>query len=119
MAEEKKTTRKTAPKKTTSKKTSKKSEVVEVKEPVENVDVKDAENVSSAENASSATNFKTVKIATVLPEEGLKIRKGPSIAFEKAGKIPSGTEVEVLEEKDDFVRIGYGQWVMKNFLGGI
>lgn len=117
MPEEKKTTRKTAPKKTTSKKTSKKSEAVEVKEPVE--PIVSEEIVTSAENVSSATNFKTVKIATVLPEEGLKIRKGPSIAFEKAGKIPAGTEVEVLEEKDDFVRIGYDQWVMKNFLGGI
>lgn len=123
MPEEKKTTRKTAPKKTTSKKTSKKSEVVEVKEPVEPIVseeiVTSEENETSAENVSSATNFKTVKIATVLPEEGLKIRKGPSIAFEKAGKIPAGTEVDVLEEKDGFVRIGYDQWVMKNFLGGI
>ena len=117
MAEEKKTTRKTTPKKTTSKKTSKKSEVIEVKEPVE--PIVSEEIVTSEENVSSTTNFKTVKIATVLPEEGLKIRKGPSIAFEKAGKIPNGTEVEVLEEKDGFVRIGNDQWVMKSYLGGI
>ena len=113
MAEEKKTTRKTAPKKTTSKKTSKKSEVVEVKEPVE--------PIVSEENVTSEEKGIFVKIAVVLPEEGLKIRKGPGVTFDKyAGvKIPAGTEVEVLEEKDDFVRIGYDQWVMKSYLGGI
>lgn len=107
MAEEKKTTRKTAPKKTTSKKTSKKSEVVEVKEPVENVDVKNAEKGIF------------IKIAVVLPEEGLKIRTGPGVNYPKCGKLDAGTEVEVLEEMYDFIRIGQDQWVMKNFLGGI
>lgn len=63
----------------------------------------------------------SLKTATVLPAEGLKIRKGPSVDFDKyAGvKIPAGTEVDVLEEKDGFVRIGYDQWVMKSYLGGI
>lgn len=113
MAEEKKTTRKTAPKKTTSKKTSKKSKVVEVKEPVE--------PIVSEEVVTSEEKGIYVKIATVLPAEGLKIRKGPGIDFEKyAGvKIPAGTEVDVLEEKDGFVKIGYDQWVMKSYLGGI
>lgn len=113
MAEEKKTTRKSAPKKTTSKKTSKKSEVVEVKEPVE--------PIVSEEVVTSEEKGIFVKIAVVLPEEGLKIRKGPGVTFDKyAGvKIPAGTEVEVLEEKDGFVRIGYDQWVMKSYLGGI
>ena len=113
MAEEKKTTRKTAPKKTTSKKTSKKSEVVEVKGPVE--------PIVSEEIVTSEEKGIFVKIAVVLPEEGLKIRKGPGVTFDKyAGvKIPAGTEVEVLEEKDGFVRIGYDQWVMKSYLGGI
>lgn len=113
MAEEKKTTRKTAPKKTTSKKTSKKSEVVEVKEPVE--------PIVSEEIVSSEEKGIFVKTAIVLPEEGLKIRKGPGVTFDKyAGvKIPAGTEVDILEEKDGFVRIGYDQWVMKSYLGGI
>lgn len=63
----------------------------------------------------------SLKTATVLPAEGLKIRKGPGVDFDKyAGvKIPAGTEVDVLEEKDGFVRIGYDQWVMKSYLGGI
>lgn len=99
MAEEKKT----APKKSTAKRTSKKSEktavIAEIKPEI----------------------VVSLKTATVLPAEGLKIRKGPGVDFEKyAGvKIPAGTEVEVLEEKDDFVRIGYEQWVMKSYLGGI
>lgn len=111
MAEEKKTTRKTAPKKTTSKKTSKKSEVVEVKEPVE--------PIVSAENVTSAEKGIFVKIAVVLPEEGLKIRTGPGVNYPKCGKLDAGTEVEVLEEKYDFIRIGQDQWVMKSYLGGI
>ncbi len=103
MAEEKKTTRKTAPKKTTTRRTSKKSEktalIAEIKPEI----------------------VVSLKTATVLPAEGLKIRKGPGVDFDKyAGvKIPAGTEVDVLEEKDGFVRIGYDQWVMKNYLGGI
>ena len=111
MAEEKKTTRKTTPKKTTSKKTSKKSEVVEVKEPVE--------PIVSEEIATSEEKGIYVKIATVLPEEGLKIRTGPGVHYPKCGKLDAETEVEVLEEKDGFVRIGYDQWVMKSYLGGI
>ena len=99
MAEEKKT----APKKSTAKRTSKKSEktalIAEIKPEI----------------------VVSLKTATVLPAEGLKIRKGPGVDFDKyAGvKIPAGTEVDVLEEKDGFVRIGYDQWVMKNYLGGI
>jgi len=99
MAEEKKT----APKKSTAKRTSKKSEktavIAEIKPEI----------------------VVSLKTATVLPAEGLKIRKGPGVDFEKyAGvKIPAGTEVDVLEEKDGFVRIGYEQWVMKSYLGGI
>lgn len=117
MAEEKKTTRKTAPKKTTSKKTSKKSEVVEVKEPVE--PIVSEEIVTSAENVTSEEKGIYVKIATVLPEEGLNVRTGPDVKAPKYGKLKAGTEVEVLEEKDDFVRIGQDQWVMKSYLGGI
>lgn len=119
MAEEKKTTRKSAPKKTTTKRTSKKSEVVEIKEPVENVDVKDAENVSSATNFKSEEKGIFIKIAVVLPEEGLKIRTGPGVNYPKCGKLDKDTEVEVLEERYDFIRIGQDQWVMKSFLGGI
>jgi len=111
MAEEKKTTRKTAPKKTTSKKTSKKSEVVEVKEPVE--------PIVSEEIVTSEEKGIYVKIATVLPEEGLNVRTGPDAKAPKYGKLKAGTEVEVLEEKDGFVRIGQDQWVMKSYLGGI
>lgn len=123
MAEEKKTTRKTAPKKTTSKKTSKKSEVVEIKEPVEPIVseeiVTSEEKVTSAENVTSAEKGIFVRIAVVLPEEGLKIRTGPGVNYPKCGKLDAGTEVEVLEEKDGFIRIGQDQWVMKSYLGGI
>ena len=111
MAEEKKTTRKTAPKKTTSKKTSKKSEVIEVKEPVE--------PIVSEENVTSEEKGIYVKIAVVLPEEGLKIRTGPGVNYPKCGKLDKDTEVEVLEERYDFIRIGQDQWVMKSYLGGI
>lgn len=111
MPEEKKTTRKTAPKKTTSKKTSKKSEVVEVKEPVE--------PIVSSEVVTSEEKGIYVKIATVLPAEGLKIRKGPGLYYDKVGKLAAGDEVVILEEVGDFVRIGYEQWVMKSYLGGI
>lgn len=94
---------KAAPKKSTAKRTSKKSEktalIAEIKPEI----------------------VVSLKTATVLPEEGLNIRKGPGVDFDKyAGvKIPAGTEVDVLEEKDGFVRIGYEQWVMKSYLGGI
>lgn len=94
---------KAAPKKSTAKRTSKKSEktslIAEIKPEI----------------------VVSLKTATVLPAEGLKIRKGPGVDFGKyAGvKIPAGTEVDVLEEKDGFVRIGYEQWVMKSYLGGI
>ena len=76
------------------------------------------------ENTSEAAPLlpiRTYKVATVLPQEGLKIRKGPGVDFDKyAGmKIPAGTEVVILEEKDGFVRIGHDQWVMKSYLGGI
>lgn len=111
MPEEKKTTRKTAPKKTTSKKTSKKSEVVEVKEPVE--------TIVSEEIVTSEEKGIYVKIATVLPEEGLNVRTGPDVKAPKYGKLKAGTEVGVLEERNDFVRIGQDQWVMKSYLGGI
>ena len=99
MPEEKKT----APKKSTAKRTSKKSEKTAIIAKIK------PEIVVS------------LKTATVLPAEGLKIRKGPGVDFDKyAGvKIPAGTEVDVLEEKDGFVRIGYDQWVMKSYLGGI
>lgn len=111
MPEEKKTTRKTAPKKTTTKRTSKKSEQVEVKEPVE--------PIVSEENVTSEEKGIYVKIAVVLPEEGLKIRTGPGVNYPKCGKLDKDTEVEVLEERYDFIRIGQDQWVMKSYLGGI
>ena len=108
----------TAPKKETTekkprapRKTTKKAEVIAAVE---------EENLE--EPAETKISFtKIVKIATVLPAEGLKIRKGPGVDFDKyAGvKIPAGTEVVILEEKDGFVRIGYEQWVMKSYLGGI
>lgn len=76
------------------------------------------------ENASEVAPLFPINaymVAAVLPQEGLKIRKGPGVDFDKyAGvKIPAGTEVVILEEKDGFVRIGYDQWVMKSYLGGI
>lgn len=74
------------------------------------------ENTSEAAPAFIET---VCKVATVLPQEGLKIRKGPGLNFDKAGKLAAGDEVVILEEAGDFVRIGYEQWVMKSYLGGI
>lgn len=123
MPEEKKTTRKTAPKKET---TEKKPRAP--RKPTKKTEPTAAEQeifeASADENTSEVAPLlpiKTYKVATVLPQEGLKIRKGPGVGFDKyAGvKISTGTEVAILEEKDGFVRIGYEQWVMKNYLGGI
>ena len=114
MPEEKKTSKKSAPKKTTTRRSSKKTA-----EPVEVLD--QIQEAAPAEESLSAEikNVKVVSLATVLPEEGLKIRKGPGTNFDKDGKVAAGTEVEVLDIKDDFVRIGHDQWVMKKYLGGI
>lgn len=74
------------------------------------------------ENSSEVSPLlpiRTYKVATVLPQEGLKIRTGPGLYYAKVGKLAAGDEVVILEEVGDFVRIGYDQWVMKSYLGGI
>lgn len=112
MAKKETTKKETSEKKTRApRKSTKKAEVIPAVE----------EEILEKPAETKISFTKIVKIATVLPQEGLKIRKGPGVDFDKyAGvKIPAGTEVDVLEEKDGFVRIGYDQWVMKNYLGGI
>lgn len=114
------------PKKTT-KRTYKKKKV----EPVDIVDQIDevaaepeaqpAVEVIPEEAPVKKTSKKTVsvKLGTVIPEEGLKIRRGPGVKCEKIGKLAKDETVEILEENGDFVRIGHDQWVMKSFLGGL
>lgn len=115
----------TAPKKeTTEKKPRAPRKSTKKTEPVlEEEIIREIPEAPADENTSEAAllPIRTYKVATVLPQEGLKIRKGPGVDFDKyAGvKIPAGTEVVVLEEKNGFIRIGYDQWVMKSFLGGI
>lgn len=116
----------TAPKKeTTEKKPRAPRKSTKKTEPVlEEEIIREISEAPADENASEVAPLFPIKaymVAAVLPQEGLKIRKGPGVDFDKyAGvKIPAGTEVVILEEKDGFVRIGYDQWVMKSYLGGI
>ena len=121
MAEKKTTTKKTAAeKKPTEKKTtrrsSKKTEAIpETVEQLKVVAIAETE----AEFESKKVETKTIVIGEVIPDEGLKIRSGPGLNFDKIGKLKKGDEVEILEEKKDFVRIGHDQWCMKIHIGGI
>jgi len=48
--------------------------------------------------------------------ESVNVRQGPGIAYLKAGKpLAKGTAVEVLEEKDGWVRIDGGRWIAGNY----
>lgn len=113
MAEKKTTTKKDpAEKKPATKraprKSTKKADIIEEVQ----------EEAAPAEEAPKYETV-TVKIGVVIPDEGLKIRSGPGIKFDKIGKLKKNDKVEILEEKNDFVRIGHGQWCMKAHLGGI
>lgn len=106
----------TAPKKETTekkprapRKSSKKTEIIAAVE----------EEILEKPAETKISFTKIIKIGEVIPDEGLKIRSGPGLNFDKVGKLKKNDEVEVLEEKDDFVRIGHDQWVMKSYLGGI
>lgn len=109
------------PKKTT-KRTYKKKKVepVDIVDQIDEVAAEPAE-VIPEEAPVKKTSKKTVsvKLGTVIPEEGLKIRRGPGVKCEKIGKLAKDETVEILEENGDFVRIGHDQWVMKSFLGGL
>ncbi len=110
------------PKKTT-KRTYKKKKVepVDIVDQIDEVAAEPAAEVIPEEAPVKKTSKKTVsvKLGTVIPEEGLKIRRGPGVKCEKIGKLAKDETVEILEESGDFVRIGHDQWVMKSFLGGI
>lgn len=114
MAEKKTTTKKdpaekkTAATKRAPRKSTKKAEIIEEIQ----------EESATAEEAPKYETV-TVKIGVVIPDEGLKIRSGPGTKFDKIGKLKKNDKVEILEEKNDFVRIGYGQWCMKCHIGGI
>lgn len=106
----------TAPKKETTekkprapRKSSKKTEVIAA--------VK--EEILEEPAATKILPIKSIKIGEVIPDEGLKIRSGPGINFDKVGKLKKNDEVEVLEEKNGFVRIGHDQWCMACHIGGI
>ena len=114
MAEKKTTTKKDpAEKKPATKraprKLTKKAEIIEEIQ----------EEAAPAEEAPKYETV-TVKIGVVIPDEGLKIRSAPEIKFDnKIGKLKKNDKVEILEEKNDFVRIGHDQWCMKAHIGGI
>lgn len=113
MAETKKTTtKKTTTKRAPRKSTKKTESVIEAVEQIQ--DEASAEEIKPAE-----VKTVSIKIGTVLPEEGLKIRSGPGTNYSKIGRLQHGEDVEVLEEKDGFVRIGKGQWCMACHVGGI
>jgi hypothetical protein len=119
----KKTTKRTS-KKTASKKSEAITEAVEQIQETPVIDEVANENLAEVipeEAPVKKTSKKTVsvKLGTVIPEEGLKIRRGPGVKCEKIGKLAKDETVEILEENGDFVRIGHNQWVMKSFLGGI
>jgi len=53
----------------------------------------------------------------------LNVRSGPGVAYGRLTRIPKGTEIEILEEKDGWIRIpvpeGTRLWVSARFLTGM
>lgn len=116
MDEEKKTTKKTTRKIT--RKSSKKEEgLLDVVEKVETIDEPVEVPEAAPEKKSKAAKKPTIKLAKVIPDEGLKVRTGPGLNFPKLpDRLKKNEQVEILEEKGDFVRIGWRQWCMASFL---
>lgn len=113
MDEEKKTTKKTT--RRTSKK--KEEDLIDVVEKVETIDEPVEVPEAAPEKKSKAAKKPTIKLAKVIPDEGLKVRTGPGLNFPKLpDRLKKNEQVEILEEKGDFVRIGWRQWCMASFL---
>ena len=113
MDEEKKTPKRT------SRRTSKKKEedLIDVVEKVETIDEPVEVPEAAPEKKSKAAKKPTVKLAKVIPDEGLKVRTGPGLNFPKLpDRLKKGDQVEILEEKGEFVRIGWRQWCMSFYL---
>ena len=113
MDEEKKT-----PKKSTRRTSKKKEEnLIDVVEKVETIDEPVEVPEAEPEKKSKAAKKPTIKLAKVIPDEGLKVRTGPGLNFPKLpGRLKKNAEVEILEEKGEFVRIGWNQWCMAYYL---
>ena len=113
MDEEKKT-----PKKSTRRTSKKKEEdLIDVVEKVETIDEPVEVPEAAPEKKSKAAKKPTIKLAKVIPDEGLKVRTGPGLNFPKLpDRLKKNEQVEILEEKGDFVRIGWRQWCMASFL---
>ena len=113
MDEEKKT-----PKKSTRRTSKKKQEdLIDVVEKVETIEEPVEVPEAAPEKKSKAAKKPTIKLAKVIPDEGLKVRTGPGLNFPKLpDRLKKNEQVEILEEKGDFVRIGWRQWCMASFL---
>lgn len=113
MDEEKKT-----PKKSTRRTSKKKEEdLIDVVEKVETIDEPVDVPEAAPEKKSKAAKKPTIKLAKVIPDEGLKVRTGPGLNFPKLpDRLKKNEQVEILEEKGDFVRIGWRQWCMSLYL---
>ena len=113
MDEEKKT-----PKKSTRRTSKKKEEdLIDVVDKVETIDEPVEVPEAAPEKKSKAAKKPTIKLAKVIPDEGLKVRTGPGLNFPKLpNRLKKNEQVEILEEKGDFVRIGWRQWCMASFL---
>ena len=113
MDEEKKTPKRT------SRRTSKKKEedLIDVVEKVETIDEPVEVPEAAPEKKSKSAKKTTVKLAKVIPDEGLKVRTGPGLNFPKLpDRLKKNDQVEILEEKGEFVRIGWRQWCMSFYL---
>ena len=113
MPEEKKETKKTT--RRTSRKM--KEELLDVVDKVETIEEPVEVPEAAPEKKSKAAKKPTIKLAKVIPDEGLKVRTGPGLNFPKLpGRLKKNDQVEILEEKGEFVRIGWNQWCMSYYL---
>ena len=113
MPEEKKETKKTT--RRTSRKM--KEELLDVVDKVETIEEPVEVPEAAPEKKSKAAKKPTIKLAKVIPDEGLKVRTGPGLNFPKLpGRLKKNDQVEILEEKGEFVRIGWNQWCMAYYL---
>ena len=116
MDEEKKTTKKTT-RKTTRRSSKKEEGLLDVVDKVETIEEPVEVPEAAPEKKSKAAKKPTIKLAKVIPDEGLKVRTGPGLNFPKLpDRLKKNEQVEILEEKGDFVRIGWNQWCMSYYL---
>jgi N-acetylmuramoyl-L-alanine amidase len=56
------------------------------------------------------------KRGSIIGTDSLNVRKGPDSTFPLVKKIPRGVEVEIFEEKNNWLRIATDQWIYKAFV---